>query len=47
MSKDNAKYNFFSIDTVYLQLLTKFPIKRKKEKSIYKKMGLKVLKRHS
>jgi hypothetical protein len=47
MSKDNAKYNFFSIDTVYLQLLTKFPIKRKKKKSIYKKMGLKVLKRHS
>jgi hypothetical protein len=46
MSKDNAKNNFSS--TNYAILKIKFPIKRKKrkEKCIYKKMGLKLKKRH-
>jgi hypothetical protein len=35
MSKDNAEYNCFSIDTLYLQVLTTFPIKRKKEKNTF------------
>jgi hypothetical protein len=41
ISKDNAKYNCFSIDTLYLQVLTTFPIKRKKEKTHLQENGFK------
>jgi hypothetical protein len=36
MSKDNAENNYSSIDALYLQVLIKFPIKRKNRKKTKK-----------